>query len=185
LGGERIEQAVSVFIRNPAAAAHFAFNASGELKVFDAASIVVRDTPSEITPNYGASFARVPWMIVPRRIWPEKPVTSGHFIIQRYLPHLRTAYPPTAVGEFYLAGGAFAVVLGFFGLGWVSRVGWEWHLHHHGVGNASIYLGFCAFGFDFTRVGDPSRTIWFFLIGASFLTVAFCIADRRFARDSE
>jgi hypothetical protein len=176
LGPDRLSKAATVFARTPSAAIHFAFNASGELKIFDAATIVVRDTPREISYNYGASFATVPWMIIPRRIWPEKPKTSGHLIIERYLPQLKTAWPPTALGDFFLAGGPVAVLLGFFAFGWLARFAWEWRSNHTGLGNTCLYLEFCAFTFDFTRVGDPSRTVWFFLIGASLLVVLFGFA---------
>jgi hypothetical protein len=108
----------------------------------------------------------------------DKPVTLGEAIVGRYLPKLRTGYPPSAIGEFYSAGGQFAVILGFFGLGWLGRAGWEWRKRNPGTGNASIYLAFCFFVFDFTRFGDPSRTLWFFLIGGTFLTLAFCAAAR-------
>lgn len=178
IGTERLGKALQVFVRQPETAVHFAFTATGELKIFDAATIVVRDVPEELPFNYGATFARIPWMLIPRQIWPDKPVTLGEEIVTRYLPRLKTGYPPTAIGEFYTAAGAFAVVLGFFGLGWLGRVGWEWRKRHPGVGNASVYLTFCFFMFDFTRVGDPSRTVWFLLIGAGFFTVAHCVAAR-------
>ena len=176
LGSDRLSKAATVFARTPSAAIHFVFNASGELKIFDAATIVVRDTPREISYNYGASFATVPWMIIPRRIWPEKPTTSGHLIIERYLPQLKTAWPPTALGDFFLAGGPVAVLFGFFAFGWLAGFAWEWRSNHPGLGNTCLYLEFCAFTFDFTRVGDPSRTVWFFLIGASLLVVLFGFA---------
>ncbi|MDP3938144.1 MAG: hypothetical protein Q8R92_08400 [Deltaproteobacteria bacterium] len=179
LGPERLVRAVQVFLRQPQAAVHFAFSATGELKIFDAATIVVRDVPQELPLNHGVTFVRVPWMIIPRRIWTDKPVTLGEVIVSRYLPELgRTGYPPMAIGELYAAGGPFAVVLGFFGLGWFGRIGWEWRQHRRGVGDATLYLAFCFFIFDFTRVGDPSRTIWFSLIGGVFFTVAFCISAR-------
>jgi len=172
----RIEQVVGSFSRRPSAAIHFTFNAVGELKIFDATSLVVRDVPDLIPYNYGTTFARVPWMIIPRRLWHEKPVTSGHLIVQRYLPNLRTAYPPMAIGELFAAAGWLGVLIGFFVLGWVSRVVWEWHQRHAGSGNASVYLLYCFFVFDFIRVGDPSRTIWFSLIGAFLTALVFAVS---------
>jgi hypothetical protein len=176
LTASRIEEAASTFAKHPVAAVHFAFNAVGELKVFDATSIVVRDVPEVIPYNFGKTFARTPWMIIPRRLWPEKPVTTGRVIVQRYLPNLQTAYPPMAIGEFFAAAGWLGVLVGFFTLGWASRVAWQWHLRRPGSGNASVYLVFCFFVFDFIRVGDPSRTIWFFVIGATMTALAFAIA---------
>ena len=173
-GSSHLNQAASVFRQHPASAMHFAFNATGELKVFDATTIVVRDVPDEMDYTAGRTFARVPFMVIPRRLWANKPVTLGEVIVARNLPHLQTGYPPSAVGEFYAAAGPFAVVLGCFCLGWVARLGWEWSRRHQGVGNASVYLAFCFFIFDFTRVGDPSRTIWGLIIGATSLTLAFC-----------
>ncbi len=173
---ERVEDAAVTFVRRPVTAVHFAFNATGELKIFDATSIVVRDVPRVVEYNYGGTFARVPWMIIPRRLWRDKPFTSGHLIVQRYLPNLRTAYPPMAVGEFFAAAGWLGVLLGFFGLGWGSRVVWAWHRRHGGSGNASVYLLYCFFVFDFIRVGDPSRTIWFLVIGATMTAIAFTIS---------
>lgn len=183
VGTDHLGKAVQVFLRQPESAVHFAFNATGELKIFDAATIVLRDVPEELRFNYGGTFVRIPWMIIPRRIWKDKPVTLGEIIVARYLPHIRTGYPPTAIGEFYTAGGAFAVTLGFFGLGWLGRAGWEWRRRHPGIGNASIYLAFCFFIFDFTRVGDPSRTFWVLIIGGGFFAVAFCIAAQPSVRN--
>lgn len=168
-----VERALSALSKRPVTAVHFAFNAVGEFKTFDAASIVIRDVPEVMPYNYGETFFRVPWMIVPRRLWPEKPVPSGYIIVQRYLPNLQTAYPPMAVGELFAAGGWIAVFVGFFGLGWASRVVWEWHRRHPGPGNVSVYLLYCFFVFDFIRVGDPSRTMWFFLLGATMTAFAF------------
>lgn len=178
IGGDRLGTAARVFAQEPETAVHFAFNAAGELKIFDAATIVVRDVPDEIPYNFGATFARVPWMIIPRQVWMDKPVTLGEVIVARYVPQFRTGYPPSAIGEFYTVGGAFAVVLGFFGLGWLGRACWEWRKRHPGIGNASVYLAFCFFVFDFTRVGDPSRTVWFFLIGGAFFTIAFSVSAK-------
>ncbi len=173
---QRLEQAAGVFARHRVTAVHFAFNATGELKVFDATSLVVRDVPNVVGYNFGETFAVVPWMIIPRRLWRDKPVTSGHLIVQRYLPNLRTAYPPMAVGEFFAAAGWLGVLVGFFGLGWMSRVVWEWHRHRTGSGNASVYLLYCFFVLDFIRVGDPSRTVWFLVIGTTMTAIAFAVA---------
>ena len=178
LNARRLEQAGRVFIQRPVSVVHFGFNAVGEFKIFDAATIVVRDVPRVIPYNYGVTFARVPWMIVPRRLWVDKPVTSGRIIVRKYLPNLRTAYPPTAIGELFSAGGWLAVSIGFFGLGWISRVVWEWHKGHRGSGNAGAYLLYCFFVFDFIRVGDPSRTIWFLVIGVVMTAAAFWSAAR-------
>lgn len=176
LGPERIGGAAGVFAAKPSAAIHFAFNASGELKIFDAATIVIRDTPEELPLTYGTNFFRVPWMIVPHRIWPEKPLPWGNVITQKYLPQLKAGRPPTAMGDLFLAGGWAAVPLGFFLFGWVARFVWEWRLVHLGLANTCLYLEFCAFSFDFTRVGDPSRTIMFLLIGTAFLVLVYGLA---------
>ena len=176
LTARQIEKAVATFTKHPVAAVHFAFNAVGEWKVFDATSIIVRDVPEVIPYNFGETFARTPWMIIPRGLWPEKPVTTGRVIVQRYLPNLQTAYPPMAIGELFAAGGWLGVLVGFGGLGWVSRMAWEWHRRRSGSGNASVYLLYCFFVFDFIRVGDPSRTIWFFLIGATMTAFVFAIS---------
>lgn len=175
--GDRLERVLTVLSRQPWIAVHF-LNASGELKVFDAATILVRDVPQDMSFTYGATFARVPWMMVPRTLWPDKPATLGNVIVSRYLPNLRAGYPPTAVGEFYAAAGPVAVLGGFLVLGWLARVGWEWRKRHPGIGNASAYLMLCFFMFDFTRVGDPSRTVWFFLLGLTFFTTAFCLSAK-------
>lgn len=178
LGGDRLGQTARIFTKDPATAIHVAFNATGELKIFDALTIVVRDIPSEVDFSYGTSFARVPWMIIPRQLWHEKPVTLGETIVRRYVPGLRTGYPPTAIGEFYAAAGPLGVVLGFFAFGWIARLGWAWYQRRPGVGNATAYLTLCFFAFDFTRVGDPSRTGWFFLLGILFFSFAFSVASR-------
>ncbi len=174
---DRLPKVIAVLSHQPSLALHF-LNATGELKVFDAATIVLRDVPNDMPYTYGQTFLRIPWMAVPRALWPDKPATLGNVIVARNLPNLMAGYPPTAVGEFYAAAGPFAVALGFFVVGWLARAGWEWRRRHPGVGNAAAYLMLCFFFFDFTRVGDPSRTVWFFIIGLAFFTAAFCLSAR-------
>ena len=172
---DRLAHALGVFVERPVAMIHFA-NSTGELKVFDATTIIIRDVPRDMGYTFGASFARVPWMVVPRAIWPSKPNTLGNVLLANNLPNLHTGYPPTAIGEFFVAGGWLGVMIGFLAFGWLARTMWEWRNRNSGIGNASIYLACCFFAFDFTRVGDPSRTVWFFLIGVSFFTIAFSLA---------
>jgi hypothetical protein len=183
-GAAGLGHATGIFRQNPAAAVHFAFNASSELKIFDAATIIVRDVPNELDYSYGARFAVVPFTLIPRRIWHEKPTTLGHMIVERYQPSARTAWPPMAIGEFFAAAGAFGVALGFWLLGWIGRFGWEWFRARRNAGNASVYLMGCFFIYDFTRVGDPSRTFLFFLFAFMFLTTAFAIASPQRLRES-
>lgn len=176
LGLRRLGQAADVFATNPALGIHFAFAANAELQVFDATTIVVRDVPTQVPYNLGSTIARVPVMLIPRAIWPAKPVTLGETIVSRYLPHVRTGYPPMATGDLYAAGGVFAVILGFACLGWLCRAAWEWYRRAPGSANAAAYLTFCFFVFDYTRVGDPSRTLWFFLLGFGAIVAAFALA---------
>ena len=178
LGSRTLSQAMQVFANDPSLAVHFAFAANGELMIFDAATIIVRDVPSEMPYNYGSTLARVPVWAIPRAIWTEKPVTLGETIVNRYLPNVHAGYPPMAVGDLYAAAGVFGVILGFSCLGWIARGGWEWYRRRGGSGNASVYLAFCFLIFDYTRVGDPSRTIWFFLLSLASLTMAFSLSAR-------
>ena len=179
LGTAGLSQAASVFRTSPSSVVHFMFNGTGELKIFDAATIIVRDVPDEFDFTMGKTFLRVPVMVIPRAAWTTKPVTLGEVIVSRYLPQLHTGYPPLAIGEFYAAAGPFGVILGCFLLGWVSRVAWEWWLRNRGPGNASLYLAFCFFVFDFVRVGDPSRTMWFFILGSASLIISFSASASR------
>jgi len=185
LGPRTLGKAVRVFASDPSLAVHFGFASNGELMIFDATTIVVRDVPSEMPFNYGSTIARVPVWAIPRAIWSDKPVTLGREIVTRYLPSSGAAYPPMAIGDLYAAAGVFAVILGFACFGWVSRAAWEWHLRHTGPGNASVYLAFCFFVFDYSRVGDPSRTVWFFVVALASMTMAFTLAaqprDRSFS----
>jgi len=174
----QLRQAAAVFVGNPTEAVHFAFNSVGELKIFDATSILIRDVPEFLPYNYGVTFARAPWMAVPRRLWPEKPLSTGYLIVDRYLPALRTAYPPTLVGELFLAAGWIGLIIGSFVVGWFCRAGWEWHIRHKGVGNASLYLLFCYLVFYLTRVGDLSAALWFFVPGAAMTAGAFALSAR-------
>lgn len=176
LGSRTLNSAIQVFANDPSLAVHFTFAANGELMIFDAATIVVRDVPSEMPYNYGSTIARVPVWAIPRAIWLEKPVTLGETIVSRYIPSLHTGYPPMALGDLYAGAGIFGVILGFACLGWIARCGWEWHRRRRGSGNASVYLAFCFFIFDYTRVGDPSRTIWFLALSLISMTLAFSLS---------
>lgn len=175
LGIDRIGQASRVVVTHPQAAVHFLFS-TGEFRIFDATTIIVRDVPEVIAPNFGTSFIRVPWWIIPRTLWETKPVTLGETLVGQYMPNIRGGHPPMIFGELYAAGGIFAVILGMFCFGWMTRLGWEWGTRHRGVGDGSMYILFCYFVYDFTRVGDPSRTLWAAVIAAVMFAGVFCLS---------
>ncbi len=136
---DRLGHVLTVLSRKPAVAIH-ALNATGEFKVFDAATILVRDVPQDFPYTYGSTFVRIPWMVVPRALWADKPSTLGNVIVQRYLHSARAGFPPSAVGEFYAAAGPFAVLLGFLGLGWVAPRAWGIRAEQRGP----CLLGLCS-----------------------------------------
>lgn len=182
MGTVRLGAALQIMKGHAGLLSHFVLGSSGEFALFDALSILVRDVPDVFPYSYGATFLRVPFQLVPRGLWVDKPVTLGEVVVSRYLPQVKTGYPPFAVGELYAAGGVFAVLIGMVLFGMLCRAVWEWHRRHRGgVGNAVVYIAFINFVFDFTRVGDPSRTLQTFAFGAMFFVIAFSIAAPRSA----
>jgi len=165
--------------RYPSLLANFFFNSSGEFKIFDALTIVVREVPRHMPYSDGMTFLRVPFMVIPRAFWFHKPVTLGETLVATYVPNLKAGWPPMIFGELYATFGPLAVLVGMFLFGALCRGVWEWHRSHAGVGNATVYILFCYFVFDAVRVGDPARTILAFVTAVVFFTFAFGLAAAR------
>jgi hypothetical protein len=168
----------------PKLLSHFVFGSSGEFSIFDSLAILVRDVPHSFPYSYGLSYLRIPFMLIPRSLWYDKPVTLPVEITEHYLPFIKAGWPPTIIGELYVAGGCFAVAIGMFLWGSFCRAGWEWHKRHPGVGNATFYIMFCELVFDATRVGDASRSVLSFAIVTGFFILAFSLAAPQSSPDA-
>jgi len=103
-----------------------------------------------------------------------KPVTSGHLIVQRYLPTFRRPIRPWPSG----------ILRGCWLLGsssGSSALGGRHVLFGNGIdAGREVVMRACtcstAFCIRFHPRGDPSRTIWFLVIGTTMTAFAFEVA---------
>jgi hypothetical protein len=91
-------------------------------------SVIIRDTPSVSPFQYGRTFELFFAALVPRFLWPEKPViTLGRWINDVYGagPEIASNTAVSQVGEFYLNFGTAGVIAGMFLFGAMLRLAHE------------------------------------------------------------
>jgi hypothetical protein len=91
---------------------------SGDFEAFEKGMLVMDVFPNHTPPLYGASFASVLIMPIPRAIWPEKPDISPNTALVQAYPNMPINFAITLVGEAYanlLWPGVFIIFL-LFGL---------------------------------------------------------------------
>ncbi len=85
-------------------------------------SVLVRDTPSRVSYQYGKTLATLLIAPIPRFLWPGKPDNSvGLWITKNYSHGLESHTAPTQVGEFYINFGIVGVIGGMLMLGLILR----------------------------------------------------------------
>jgi len=86
-------------------------------------SIVVNRVPSTLDYLYGSSFVSIGLTIIPRQLWPDKPVVRiGYFVGQDVIRlNNNTGIPPGFVAETYLNFGYWGILPIFFLLGAIIR----------------------------------------------------------------
>jgi len=86
-------------------------------------SIVVNRVPDSVDYLYGTSFISIGLAIIPRQLWPEKPVVRiGYYVGQEVIRlNNRTGIPPGFVAETYLNFGYWGILPVFFLLGCILR----------------------------------------------------------------
>lgn len=99
------------------------FEASSlRLDMLGVLSVLVRDTPSRVSYQYGKTFAALLVAPIPRFLWPGKPDNSvGLWITKNYSHGLESHTAPTQVGEFYINFGIAGVIGGLLLLGLILR----------------------------------------------------------------
>jgi len=140
----------------------------------DSLTIIIRDTPEVMDYQYGATFAPLAVVWIPRQIWPKKPVvTFGKTFAQTYFRELfggtGISASSTILGEAYLN---FHVA----GMLWISllcglfiRAVYE-YLIHLNFGPPAIFVYSCVFLFLFTFWGSAIPGIISAKFGLHFLS---------------
>jgi len=119
----------------------------------DSLTIIIRDTPEVMNYQYGATFASLAVVWIPRQIWPEKPiVTFGKTFAQTYFRErfegTGIAASPTILGEAYIN-------FHFAGMLWISLLcglfvrGVYEYLIHLNFGPPAVFVYSCVFLFLF------------------------------------
>jgi len=86
-------------------------------------SIVVNRVPSSVDYLYGKSLVSIGLTLIPRQLWPDKPVVRIGFFVGQEIIRLnnRTGIPPGFVAETYLNFGYWGIFPMFFLLGCLVR----------------------------------------------------------------
>jgi len=86
-------------------------------------SIVVNRVPSTVDYLYGSSFVSIGLTLIPRQLWPDKPVVRiGYFVGQEVIRlNNKTGIPPGFIAETYLNFGYWGILPVFFLLGFCVR----------------------------------------------------------------
>lgn len=88
--------------------------------------------------DYGIQFVNYFTRIIPRSIWPEKPLISGLEIRKFYSGHTLSGVPPTIFGEFYIAFGVIGLIICSIVLSLFLR--FLSSLHQHSQSNTGLSL---------------------------------------------
>lgn len=87
--------------------------------------LIVDKTPSEFPFRLGGTFLAILWALIPRQIWPDKPWSLGVQFNNTYLVHAAipdSSVSPSLIGEFFMNFHIPGVIVGFFLIGLLARV---------------------------------------------------------------
>ncbi|MEM7128346.1 MAG: O-antigen polysaccharide polymerase Wzy [Chloroflexota bacterium] len=141
---------------------------------------VVDSVPTQIDFLYGKTFYWTLLLPIPRAVWPEKPVTTIGIYLKRQLEYADAragGVPASWLGELYLNGGLFGVIIGQLAFGYLSARAVQWFHRHRGSHFARLhYVNFVIiFTFYLTKTEFKTglnRAVGF---GLAFLLVHFLI----------
>lgn len=105
-------------------------------------SIVVNRVPSTVDHLYGSSFVSIALAVVPRQLWPDKPVVRiGYFVGQEVIRlNNKTGIPPGFIAETYLNFGYWGILPVFYLLGIFIRKIYNPLLYQRNFRNTVTYV---------------------------------------------
>jgi hypothetical protein len=169
-GGMTTTQAVRTAAHTP-----FWANFVSDLGTFDNLVAMRELVPASIPFLQGATLREIPEALVPRALWPEKPLGVDARVASYLYPGSPAAVPISLQGELYWNEGLAAVALGCLGLGaafgWLGRVG----LRSPAKSGAFVlYATAVPFTHAFLTRGLASMTenLVFALVGVFFSAIA-------------
>lgn len=109
----------------------------GEIEIF---AYALKIFPEEMPFLYGRSYLDLFFQIVPRSIWPEKPLPSG-FLLGDIIFGKYVGAPATILGDLYINFGHLGVVVGMIAFGVVCNLLDRWYrLHYDNSGVLALYV---------------------------------------------
>jgi oligosaccharide repeat unit polymerase len=154
------------------------------LGVTDFYWLVVENTPGIATFQYGAVLGRTVLDLVPRALWPSKPLGIGNYFMEVFFPEmfLTNTVTPGLFGILYLDAGLIGIALGCLALGFAMRALFLGHNYSTGPSIATLVYVF-AFPNIVNVMQSGAHTVLLTLIWSSppILLVLF-LGGARFRR---
>ncbi len=105
-----------------------------DAEMFDSLANELSVVPERTPFQHGATITDVLIRMVPRPLWPNKPLESNDAIVNalwsEHYAKSRAAPAFSVLGPFYADSGLFTVALGMSLIGWVLAVSWRWLCLH-------------------------------------------------------
>ncbi|MBI9036436.1 MAG: O-antigen polysaccharide polymerase Wzy, partial [Bacteroidales bacterium] len=105
------------FIHNFKISDFYSFFGSTDLSDIRFFIVIHKHYDSLVDYKYGETFLRIFYQIVPRSIWPDKPLDLSLEAAHLYLPGARAGTPPGFLPELYMNFGIIGVIIGSITLG--------------------------------------------------------------------
>jgi len=130
---------------------------------------VVDKVPQEIDYFYGISFIRPLFAIIPRPIWPEKPLEVSQIMAHYLYPkEVGLSVASTVVGEAYFNLGYAAIIIAMFTFGVFSKAIYI-YLQRNTRNSSTILVYACVFPFIFEFLRGPISGGMLLIISQLFL----------------
>jgi hypothetical protein len=150
----------------------------GDAEMFDSLANELLVVPERTPFQHGATVTDVLIRMVPRPLWPDKPLESNDAIVVALWPEhyaaSRASPAFSLLGPFYADSGLFTVALGMFLIGWMLAVFWRWlYLHRTRPVAQMIYAMGLPFVVILMRGSIPdtlARMLFMFVPLVLFLT---------------
>jgi oligosaccharide repeat unit polymerase len=90
--------------------------------IYDDYMFLLNNIPERGPYLYGESYAKIFFWLVPRRFWPQKPVSIDVLYARQFFPNLMLSRPTLMVGELYWNFSWIGVIVGMYVVGYLIKI---------------------------------------------------------------